>query len=166
MTFFYPILDGIRVDLIGYSLSFSSHSFQFCSSSLSVSVATPSIIIGSNSLKLSTSNSHSHFVQTICLNENNFLRWSQFFWMYIKGRDKIGYLTSDTPQLCHLGCRKLHDHGMIGKFHGGGDQLELCVILLPKLFRATLFRCIWTLEISPKSVSYNSNQAPFDYQIF
>ena len=33
---FYPILDGIRADLIGYSLS-----FQFCSSSFFVAISLP-----------------------------------------------------------------------------------------------------------------------------
>ena len=62
--------------------------------------STPSITIGSNSSKLPTSNSHSHSVQitTICLNENNFLKWSQFVQMYIRGRGKIGYLTDNTKE--------------------------------------------------------------------
>ena len=42
-----------------------------------------------------------HHVQitTICLNGDNFLRWSQSIHMYIRGQGKIGYLTGDkeTP---------------------------------------------------------------------
>ena len=111
MTFFFSFLHGIRVKLIGYSLSFSSHSFQFYSSSLFIFIAislpcpeisesTPSITIGSNSSKLPISNSHSHSIQitTDRLNENSFLKWSQSVWMYIRGRGKIGYLTSDTKE--------------------------------------------------------------------
>ncbi|RVW87606.1 hypothetical protein CK203_041223 [Vitis vinifera] len=65
-----------------------------------ISESTPSITVGSNSSKLPTSNSHSHSVQitTIRLNENNFLRWSKFVRMYIRGRGKIGYLTGDTKE--------------------------------------------------------------------
>lgn len=47
-------------------------------------------------LKLSTKScSHSVQICNICLNGNNFLSWSQSVRMYIRGRGKIGYLTSD-----------------------------------------------------------------------
>ena len=44
-----------------------------------------------------THNTESHPVQitTIGLNGDNFLRWSQSVHMYLKGREKIGYLTGD-----------------------------------------------------------------------
>ena len=65
-----------------------------------ISESTPSITVGFNSSKLPTSNSHSHSVQitTICLNENNFLKWSQFVRMYIRGQGKIGYLIGDSKE--------------------------------------------------------------------
>ena len=73
---------------------------------LEIYESTHSITIGSNSSKLPTSNSHSHFVQitTIRFDETNFLRWSQSVWMYIRGRDKIGYLIGDTKELAKTDC--------------------------------------------------------------
>lgn len=56
----------------------------------------PFVTTGSKPSKLPTSESHSVQITTICLNENNFLRWSQSGRMYIKGRRKIGYLNSDA----------------------------------------------------------------------
>ena len=65
-----------------------------------ISESNPFISAGSSSLKLPTSNSHSHSIQitTIRLNENNFLIWSQFVRMYIRGRGKLGYLTDDIKE--------------------------------------------------------------------
>ena len=40
----------------------------------------------------------------ISLNETNFLRWSQYVWMYIRGRGKIGYLTCDTKEPTNTDC--------------------------------------------------------------
>ncbi|XP_073132587.1 uncharacterized protein [Henckelia pumila] len=42
--------------------------------------------------------SHSVQITTIRLNGNNFFRWSQSVRMYIRGRGKIGYLTSDISK--------------------------------------------------------------------
>lgn len=51
--------------------------------------------------KTSTPTSESHFVQItrICLNGDNFLRWSQSVRLYIRRRGKMGYLTGEkkTP---------------------------------------------------------------------
>ena len=108
---FSLFLHGIRAKLIGYSLSFSSHSFQLCSSSLFISIVISlqcqkflnlllPLLLVPIPQKLPTSNSHSHSIQitTIRLNENNFLRWSQYVRMYNKGRGKIGYLIGDTKE--------------------------------------------------------------------
>ena len=46
----------------------------------------------------SISNSHSIQITSICLNGDNFLRWSQSVHMYIHGRGKIGYLTGDKKE--------------------------------------------------------------------
>lgn len=52
-------------------------------------------------------------------NRDNFLRWSQSVRMYIRGREKIGYLTSDTkpPNLKDTAyatwdAEKLHSYGL------------------------------------------------------
>ena len=37
-------------------------------------------------------------ITNIRLNEANFLRWSQSVRMYIRGRRKIGYLTSEVKE--------------------------------------------------------------------
>ena len=41
------------------------------------------------------SNTHSVQITTICLNGDNFIRWSQSVRMYICGQGKIGYVTRD-----------------------------------------------------------------------
>ena len=46
----------------------------------------------------SISESHSVQITTICLNGENFLRWSQSVHMYIHGRGKIGYLTGEKKE--------------------------------------------------------------------
>ncbi|KAL5840806.1 hypothetical protein ACOSQ4_013414 [Xanthoceras sorbifolium] len=54
----------------------------------------------SNSVSSHETHSHPHPVQitTIRLNGDNFLRWSQSVRMYIRGREKIGYLTGETKK--------------------------------------------------------------------
>ncbi|RVW50122.1 hypothetical protein CK203_012113 [Vitis vinifera] len=53
------------------------------------------IITDSSKISPTTSESHSVQITTIRLNGDNFLRWSQSVWMYIKGRGKMGYLTGE-----------------------------------------------------------------------
>ncbi|RVW45622.1 Retrovirus-related Pol polyprotein from transposon RE1 [Vitis vinifera] len=53
------------------------------------------IITDSSKISLTTSESHSIQITTICLNGDNFLRWSQSVQMYIRGRGKMGYLTGE-----------------------------------------------------------------------
>ncbi|CAL5432783.1 unnamed protein product [Camellia sinensis] len=57
---------------------------------MSETTSTPAATI-----PVKTSNSHSVQITTICLNGDNFLRWSQSVRMYICGQGKIGYITSD-----------------------------------------------------------------------
>ncbi|KAJ9691385.1 hypothetical protein PVL29_013539 [Vitis rotundifolia] len=49
------------------------------------------IITDSSKISPTTSESHSVQITTICLNGDNFLRWSQSVRMYIRGRGKMGY---------------------------------------------------------------------------
>ena len=53
------------------------------------------IITDSSKISPTTSESHSVQITTIRLNGDNFLRWSQSVWMYIRGRGKMGYLTGE-----------------------------------------------------------------------
>ena len=50
--------------------------------------------------KLSNFNPHLNSAQitTIRLNGSNFLHWSQSVCLYIRGREKIGYMTSETTE--------------------------------------------------------------------
>ena len=52
------------------------------------------IIIDSSKIN-PTLESHSVQITTICLNGDNFLRWSQLVWMYIRGHGKMGYLMGE-----------------------------------------------------------------------
>ena len=54
-------------------------------------------LVSSSSPATQTHNTKSHHVHitTICLNGDNFLRWSQSVRMYLRERGKIGYLTGD-----------------------------------------------------------------------
>ncbi|RVW86895.1 hypothetical protein CK203_036030 [Vitis vinifera] len=65
----------------------------------STTVPQPSLNnpIITDSSKTSPTTSESHFVQitTIRLNGDNFLRWSQSVRMYIRGCEKMGYLTGE-----------------------------------------------------------------------
>ena len=69
----------------------------------STTVPQPSLNnpIITDSSKISPTTSKSHFVQitTIRLNSDNFLRWSQLVWMYIKGRGKMDYLMGEKRAL-------------------------------------------------------------------
>ncbi|RVW39021.1 hypothetical protein CK203_089160 [Vitis vinifera] len=53
------------------------------------------IITDSSKISPTTSESHSVQITTIRLNGDNFLRWSQSVRMYIRGREKMGYLTGE-----------------------------------------------------------------------
>ncbi|RVW65751.1 hypothetical protein CK203_057721 [Vitis vinifera] len=53
------------------------------------------IIIDFSKISNTTSESHSVQITTICLNGDNFLRWSQSVRIYIRGRGKMGYLTGE-----------------------------------------------------------------------
>ena len=53
------------------------------------------IITNSSKISPTTLESHSVQITTICLNGDNFLRWSQSVRMYIRGRGKMGYLTGE-----------------------------------------------------------------------
>ena len=53
------------------------------------------IITDSSKISPTTLESHSVQITTICLNGDNFLRWSQSVRMYIRGRGKMGYLTGE-----------------------------------------------------------------------
>ncbi|KAJ9689184.1 hypothetical protein PVL29_014710 [Vitis rotundifolia] len=53
------------------------------------------IITDSSKISPTTSESYSVQITTIRLNGDNFLRWSQSVWMYIKGRVKMGYLMGE-----------------------------------------------------------------------
>ncbi|RVW39634.1 hypothetical protein CK203_090638 [Vitis vinifera] len=53
------------------------------------------IIIDSSKISPTTSESHSVQITKICLNGDNFLRWSQSVRMYIRGCGKMGYLMGD-----------------------------------------------------------------------
>ncbi|RVW92973.1 Retrovirus-related Pol polyprotein from transposon RE1 [Vitis vinifera] len=68
-------------------------------SNKSTTVPQPSlnnpIITDSSKINPSTLESHSVQITMICLNGDNFLRWSQSVRMYIKGRGKMGYLMGE-----------------------------------------------------------------------
>ncbi|RVW27193.1 Retrovirus-related Pol polyprotein from transposon RE1 [Vitis vinifera] len=57
------------------------------------------IITNSSKISHTTSESHSVQITTIRLNSDNFLRWSQLVWMYIKGRGKMDYLMGEKRAL-------------------------------------------------------------------
>ena len=60
---------------------------------------TASITDPTTSAALSGNHNAPHTIQitSIKLNGDNFVRWSQSVRMYIRGREKTGYITGDTP---------------------------------------------------------------------